>query len=217
MSLNSSRPSRTGLFGAARGLRAGLAVLLSLGLLAVAAACGMDAQTLKPYTPGEGVNVDVGNPSDPKAVVHVRNLLIVSKAPGEGIVSASLVTDGRDQLTGITGVPIKADGTEGAPFTATIPNTVSLANDLLVVLTDGTPITVKSPDIAARAERHADPDLPVRRRGHRQGAGRWTATSRSTRPSPRHPPPAPSRSRPPGRRRAGDRISPRTCSPGLAR
>jgi hypothetical protein len=117
-------------------------------VLAVAAACGMDAQTLRPYTPGEGVNVDVGNPSDAKAVVHVRNLLIVSKAAGEGIVSASLVTSGRDQLTGISGVPIKADGTEGAPFTATIPSTVSLANQLLVVLTDGTPITVKSPDIA---------------------------------------------------------------------
>ena len=118
------------------------------GLLVVAAACGMDVQTLKPYTPAEGINVDVGNPSDAKSVVHVRNLLIVSKAPGEGIVSASLVTADRDQLTGITGVPIKADGTEGAPFTATIPNTVSLANGLQVVLTDGTPITVKSADIA---------------------------------------------------------------------
>ena len=34
MSLNSSRPSRTRLFHAARGLRTGLAILLSLGLLA---------------------------------------------------------------------------------------------------------------------------------------------------------------------------------------
>jgi len=148
VSLNSSRASRTGLFGFARGLRAGLAVLLSLGLLAVAAACGMDAQTLKPYTPGEGVNVDVGDAGNPNAVVHVRNLLIVSKAPGQGIVSASMVSGNRDQLTGITGVAIKADGTEGAPFTATITNTVSLANNLLVVLTNGTPITVKSADIA---------------------------------------------------------------------
>ena len=68
-------------------------------------------------------------------------------------MSASLVTAGRDQLTGITGVPIKADGTDGAPFTATIPNTVSLANDLLVVLTDGPPITVKSAGPRSRAER----------------------------------------------------------------
>ena len=149
MSLNSSRPSRTGIFGAARRLRAGLAVLLSLGLLVVVAACGMDVQTNQPYTPAEGINVDVGNPDDPETVVHVRNLLIVSKAPGEGIVSASLVTDGQDQLTGITGVPIKADGSDGAPFTATIPSTISLADGQQVVLTDGTPITVKSADIAA--------------------------------------------------------------------
>ena len=147
MSLNSSRPSRTGLFGTARRLRAGLAVLLSLGLLVVAAACGMDAQTNQPYTPAEGINVDVGDPSDPDSVVSVRNLLIVSKAAGDGIVSASLVTDGQDQLTGITGVPIKADGTDGAPFTATLPNPVVLANGQQVVLTDGAPIMVKSADI----------------------------------------------------------------------
>jgi hypothetical protein len=39
------------------------------------------------------------------------------------------------------------DGTESAPFTATIPNTVSVANGALVVLTDQAPITVKSPDL----------------------------------------------------------------------
>jgi hypothetical protein len=41
------------------------------------------------------------------------------------------------------------DATEGAPFTATIPNTVSLANGLQVVLTDQAPVTVKSPDLMA--------------------------------------------------------------------
>jgi hypothetical protein len=82
-------------------------------------------------------------------VVHVRNLLIISHAPGEGIVSASIVTDDRDALTAVSGTPIKVDGTEGAPFTATIPNTVSLANGLQVVLTDQAPVTVKSPDLMA--------------------------------------------------------------------
>ena len=62
----------------------------------VVGACGTDAQTLRPYTPAEGVNVDVGDPSDAQSVVHVRNLLIISKAPGSGVLSASLVTDGRD-------------------------------------------------------------------------------------------------------------------------
>jgi hypothetical protein len=47
----------------------------------------------------------------------------------------------------VTGIPIKADGSEGAPFTGTIPSTVSLANGLQVVLTDQPPIIVKSPDL----------------------------------------------------------------------
>ena len=65
-----------------RGLLA--ALLVSLGLLLPVGACGIDAQTLQPYTPAEGVNVDVGDPADARSVVHVRNLLIISKAPGSG-------------------------------------------------------------------------------------------------------------------------------------
>jgi hypothetical protein len=48
----------------------------------------------------------------------------------------------------VSGAPLKADGTEGAPFTVTIPNTVSVANGALVVLTDQAPIILKSPDLA---------------------------------------------------------------------
>lgn len=130
------------------GLRALAALLLSLGLL-LTGACGNDDQTLRPYTPAEGVNIDVGDPADVENQVYVRNLLIISNAPGVGIISGSLVTDGRDQLSGISGVPIKADGSEGAPFTATLSNTVSIANGAMVVLTDGAPITVRSPDLLA--------------------------------------------------------------------
>jgi hypothetical protein len=143
-----SRASRPGPSQPRRG-RAAAAAILTLGLLFTGAGCGLDAQTLKPYTPAEGVNVDVGNPADPAAVVHVRNLLVVSKTAGSGVVSASIVTSGRDQLTGLSGVPTKADGSPGAPFTATPTNTVSLANGLQVVLTDiATPLTVTSPDLA---------------------------------------------------------------------
>ena len=84
----------------------------------------------------------------PDKVVHVRNLAIVSFAPGEGILSGSIVTADRDALTAVSGMPLKVDGTEGAPFTATIPNTVSVANGALVVLTDQAPITLTSPDLA---------------------------------------------------------------------
>ena len=57
-------PEGRGLSRGPLGLRALAALLLSLGLLLVAAACGIDAQTLRPYTPAEGINVDVGDPAD---------------------------------------------------------------------------------------------------------------------------------------------------------
>jgi hypothetical protein len=135
--------------GSTRGVRGRglLALLAALSLVLVVGACGTDAQTLRPYTPAEGVNVDVGDPSDPKSVVHVRNLLVISKAPGSGVLSASLVTDGRDQLTGVTGYAIKFDGSEGAPLTVTVSNTVSIANGAQVVLTDQA-IGVRSADLA---------------------------------------------------------------------
>jgi hypothetical protein len=133
-------------------LRSGTSLLLVIGLLLVSGACGQNVQTNRPYTPAEGVNVDVGDPANPEKVVHVRNLLIISWAPGEGVISGSIVTDDRDALTAVSGTPIKVDGAEGAPFTASIPNTVSLANGVQVVLTDQAPITVKSPDLMAGLE-----------------------------------------------------------------
>jgi hypothetical protein len=143
-----SRASRSRFRAGGLALR-GTSLLLVIGLLLVSGACGQDVQTNLPYTPAEGVNIDVGDPADPEQVVHVRNLLIISWEPGEGVVSASIVTDGRDALTAVSGTPIKVDGTEGAPFTATIGNTVSIANGAQVVLTDQAPITVKSPDLTA--------------------------------------------------------------------
>lgn len=157
MSLISSRASQAAqaLAQAAdrRTRRAGAALILVLGLLLSSTACGMDVQTMQPYTPGEGVNLDVGagevGGNNEDGVVLVRNLLIISHGPGEGIISASMVVDGRDALTGISGTAIKTDGSSGAPFTATLPNSVTLANNVLVVLTDGPLITVSSPDLAA--------------------------------------------------------------------
>ena len=141
--------SRASLSRLVRGSKGVAALLLAAGLLLATGACGRDAQTLQPYTPGEGINLDVGDPADQTKVVHVRNLLIISKAPGQGVLSATIVTDGRDQLAGVTGNAIKVDGTAGAPFTANLANTVSFANGAQIVLTDGSPITVNSPDLAA--------------------------------------------------------------------
>ena len=131
----------------------------------LAAGCGMNVQTNRPYTPSEGVNVDVGDPANPNKVVHVRNLSIISWAPGEGVVSGSIVTADRDSLTAVSGTPIKADGSEGAPFTGTIPSTVTVANGLQVVLTDQPPIIVKSPDLKAGLDAIVTPAIRERRRG----------------------------------------------------
>jgi len=124
-----------------------VSLLLVAGLAFLAAGCGFNVQTNRAYTPSDGVNIDVGDLANPTKVIHVRNLAIISWAPGEGVVSGSIVTAGRDSLTGVSGVPIKIDGTEGVPFTGTIPSTVTVANGLQVVLTDQPPILVKSPDI----------------------------------------------------------------------
>lgn len=114
------------------------AALAAAALLAVvpAAACGTDAQTLRPYTPSEGINFDVGDLTVPESVIHVRNLLIISRSAGEGIVSATMVSSGDDSLTGVSGVPYKIDASKGSAFTATQPAPVRLANDNQIVLTD---------------------------------------------------------------------------------
>jgi hypothetical protein len=149
VSLIRSRASRAGLTRAARARRTlsvAVTLLTTLGLLLVAG-CGMDAQTSKPYTPSEGINVDVGDPAQNNLVVHVRNLLVIAKAPGQGVLSASLVTNDRDSLTKVSGNPIKLDSSDGAPFTVTLPNAVSIANGAEVVLTETPLILLNSPDL----------------------------------------------------------------------
>ena len=123
-------------------VRAALAAA-ALAVVLPTAACGTDAQTLRPYTPSEGINFDVGDQTKPDSVIHVRNLLVISRTPGDGIISASMVTLGRDSLTGVSGVPYRADSSKGSPFTATVSTPVVLANNSQVVLTDINPfITV---------------------------------------------------------------------------
>lgn len=120
--------------------------LISVALLALVSACGMNAQTLQPYTPAEGVNANVGPTGN---WVQVRNLMILAREDGgQGIVSASIVATERDALTGVAGHPYKADDTEGTAFTVTLPDPVGLSADSLVVLTQRPQlITVESPDL----------------------------------------------------------------------
>ncbi len=149
VSLISSRASRAEQRGTARRSRALACAALTLGMLGAVSGCGMNVQTNEPYTPSEGVNFDVGDQADPSTVVHVRNLMILSRTPGEGIVSASMVTGGSDALTSLTGTATKPDGSTGAAFTAGLATPVPLNPNQLVVLTARPLLTVQSADLAA--------------------------------------------------------------------
>lgn len=121
--------------------------VLVLGLLALTA-CGMNVQTNKPYTPAEGVNVDVSSSGDANQVVHVRNLGIVSRGPGEGILSATLVGTSADALTGVRGTATKLDGSAGSAMSAVLSSPVELTDGAVVVLTAISPlITFNSADL----------------------------------------------------------------------
>lgn len=118
----------------------GVAVVVLTGVLL--AACGMRVQTNLPYTPADGVNFDVGQ-------VKVRNLMILSRAPGEGYLSATLVASEADALVGVSGTAITVDGSDGTPITATLPAPIALEPGRAVVLTDQTLIVLRSADLKA--------------------------------------------------------------------
>ena len=128
----------------ARAPRTLVATLLSTALLLLVSACGMDAQTLQPYTPAEGVNADVGPTGEG---VQVRNLMILSREDGSGYVSASIVAQERDALTAVAGHPFTPEDAEGAAFEVTLPDPVGLTPGALVVLTDPPLVEVTSPDL----------------------------------------------------------------------
>lgn len=128
-----------------------LALGLSAGLLFVVSACGFDAQTLSPYTPGSGVNVNVGggpNGQPVASTVQVRGLMVISDQAGDGYLGGSLYTENSDSLTAVTGYAVKADGSHGSTITAVLSTPITVANSQLVVLTDQTRITMTSADLA---------------------------------------------------------------------
>ncbi|HEY5978132.1 MAG TPA: hypothetical protein VIT41_00735 [Microlunatus sp.] len=128
----------------ARAPRTLVATLLGTALLFLMTACGMNAQTMQPYTPAEGVNANVG-PAD--QLVQVRNLMILSREDGTGFLSGSIVAQERDAMTAVAGQPFKLDGSAGTPFTVTLPDPVGLTPGVLVVLTERELIEMKSPEL----------------------------------------------------------------------
>jgi hypothetical protein len=118
-----------------------LAMTFVLGL--VLTACGFNVQTNLPYTPADGVNLEVGP-------VQVRNLMILSRTEGVGFVSATMSSSQSDALVGVSGTVINSDGSNGAALTATMPNPIALGNGTPVVLTDQPAfITVKADGLKA--------------------------------------------------------------------
>ncbi|MFV0451569.1 MAG: hypothetical protein ACK5LS_04870 [Propioniciclava sp.] len=119
-----------------RSIRA-LAVAATSALLL--SGCGFNAQTLQPYTPAEGVNLDVAD-------IKVRNVVVVSDADGNGILSGSIVSRGDDSLTAVEVVPLLEGNVPGAPLPVTPLRPVTLPAGDLVVLTDPTPAFAVSGD-----------------------------------------------------------------------
>ena len=109
----------------------------------LAASCGFDVQTLQPYTPAMGINVEVGTDRQ----VLVRNLMIVTDDGGTGVVSATLYAEPEsDALVAVAATADALDG-DGAPLTATVEDPVPVPADGFVVLTDLPPITVTGPGL----------------------------------------------------------------------
>jgi hypothetical protein len=127
-----------------RRARALATAALSLTLLG-AAGCGFEAQTLQPYTPADGTNLDVGADNQLK----IRNLVVVSKTDGQGIISASILSGADDQLTGAAVVPSPLSGSPGPAVTAKVAAPIALPGGRLVVLTNQPLITVSSPQLVA--------------------------------------------------------------------
>jgi hypothetical protein len=126
-----------------RQIAAGL--LLSIGLTALVAGCGFNAATNMPYTPSDGTNLDIGE----GGALKIRNLVIISRTKGEGIISATLIGNTDDQLTSVSIIPDKTDGAPGAAATTAPTPPLQLGGGNLIVLTNQAPLTVRSPDLTA--------------------------------------------------------------------
>ncbi len=141
--VGTSARGRRGRLG--RGLAA---LVLSAGVALGAGGCGFDVQTLQPYTPAEGVNVEVGG--ERRGDVAVRNLLVLADEQGSGFLSAAVYAPaGEDTLESVSGFPILADGTVGPPLTIEVPTGMTFApeDDAVVLTSDRPAITVEGEDM----------------------------------------------------------------------
>lgn len=139
--------------------RAVAAVALAGALTGGLAGCGAP-QTLQPYTPAAGVNADIG--PEGSTPIKVRNLLVISKAPGQGFLSGAIVSpadqvrpDGSvtrrvpvpaDALVGVSGSTLAPDNSADGQL-APVPANVVLPPGQMVVLTNQPAIQLTAPGL----------------------------------------------------------------------
>jgi hypothetical protein len=120
-------------------------VLLALTPLVLVTGCaaGMNAQTLKPYAPADGVVANSGS-------IRVLNALVVEDPTGTGVVSLTIVNRGnrKDNLTDLTSPDGSVDltGTRDLPAGAAVrfgPTTSPSATISSLVKPPGATITLR--------------------------------------------------------------------------
>lgn len=120
-----------------------VAVLVAVVAVFLATSCGMNAQTLQPYTPALGINVDVGADHQ----VKVRNLMVITDEGGRGVVSATLYAERPDQLVAVSGVADAMDG-DGRPLAAALAAPVKVPRLEYVIMTElADPVVLRGPGL----------------------------------------------------------------------
>lgn len=121
--------------------------------LAVGLSSCATPQTLIPYTPAQGVNIDapgLGAPPDSNAVpLKLRNLLIISTGEASGILSGAALAPAAqaDRLLTVEGRPFTVDNVPAAQgYQPANPN-LELPAGQLVVLTNGPHIVLSGSQV----------------------------------------------------------------------
>lgn len=120
------------------------ATVVTVGVLFGASSCA-SPQTLQPYTQAEGVNYDAPMAGQ-QVPLKVRNLMVVAKPGGQGFISGAVISTEANKLTGVEAQALDASGAPGAPIPPATAN-VEMKPNQLVVLTEGSPIQLNSPDL----------------------------------------------------------------------
>ncbi|GAB3622857.1 hypothetical protein GCM10027418_09390 [Mariniluteicoccus endophyticus] len=125
-------------------VRAVAAAALSLGLAAGLSACGTP-QTLQPYTPAEGAQIDARVQGT--VPLKLRNVMLLAKESGKATLIGSVISPEADTLKGATGRVITFKGDNGSTFPAATADIKVNANEAVNLL-DQPAIELAASDLA---------------------------------------------------------------------